>query len=141
MRQAKIDQAGSRASGSRYLERRRFPFHYSRLSARGLEEPDYVQTFRMVTGILWDENDKPMSFRLIYGHFYWGKSPAKRAQKDIDARWTKKGGQNHYGYKNPINIDRATKLIAAHATTSAHIHDSPVLDHVLRPEDDGGKEV
>ncbi len=28
----------------------------------------------------------------------WGKTPAKLAQKDTDARWTKKGGQNHYGY-------------------------------------------
>lgn len=71
----------------------------------------------------------------------WGKRPAKRAQKDIDARWTKKGGQNHYGYKNHINIDRATKLIAAHATTPAHLHDSQRLDTVLRPENEGGKEV
>lgn len=71
----------------------------------------------------------------------WGKTPAKLAQKDIDARWTKKGGQNHYGYKNHINIDRDTKLIAAHATTPAHIHDSQVLDAVLRPEEDGGKAV
>lgn len=71
----------------------------------------------------------------------WGKTPAKLAQKDIDARWTKKGGQSHYGYKSHINIDRDTKLIAAHATTPAHIHDSQVLDTVLRPEDEGGKEV
>lgn len=71
----------------------------------------------------------------------WGKTPAKLAQKDIDARWTKKGGQNHYGYKSHINIDRATKLVTAHTTTPAHIHDSQVLKAVLRPEDDGGKEV
>jgi len=71
----------------------------------------------------------------------WAKTPAKRAQKDIDARWTKKGGQSHYGYKNHINIDRATKLITAHATTPAHIHDSQVLEAVLRSEDEGGKEV
>jgi len=71
----------------------------------------------------------------------WGKTPAKLAQKDIDARWTKKGGQNHYGYKNHINIDRDTKLITAHACTPAHVHDSQVLDTVLRPESEGGKEV
>lgn len=77
----------------------------------------------------------------------WGKSPAKRAQKDIDARWTKKGGQNHYGYvcpsgyKNHINVDRDTKLIAAQACTPAHIHDSQMLEAVLRPQDEGGKEV
>jgi IS5 family transposase len=71
----------------------------------------------------------------------WGTSPAKRAQKDIDARWTKKGGQSHYGYKNHINIDKDTKLIAAATCTDASVHDSQVLDAVLRDEAVGGKEV
>lgn len=71
----------------------------------------------------------------------WGKSPAKLAQKDTDARWTKKGGQNHYGYKNHINIDRDTKLITAHACTPAHVHDSQMLGTVLRKESEGGKGV
>ena len=71
----------------------------------------------------------------------WGKTPAKLAQKDIDARWTKKGGQSHYGYKNHINIDKDTKLIAAATCTAASVHDSQVLDAVLRDEATGGKEV
>ncbi|MDP1697106.1 MAG: IS5 family transposase [Xanthomonadaceae bacterium] len=71
----------------------------------------------------------------------WGKTPAKLAQKDIDARWTKKGGQNHYGYKNHINIDRDTKLIAAAVCTAASVHDSQVLDAVLRDAAVGGKTV
>ena len=71
----------------------------------------------------------------------WGKNKAKLAQKDMDARWTKKGGQNHYGYKNHINIDKATKLITASACTDASVHDSQVLDAVLRDEAEGGKEV
>ena len=25
----------------------------------------------------------------------------KKRQKDTDARWTQKGGQNYFGYKNP----------------------------------------
>ena len=71
----------------------------------------------------------------------WGQSSAKRAQKDIDARWTKKGGQSHYGYKNHININKDTKLITAHATTSANVHDSQVFDALLRSADSGGKEI
>ena len=71
----------------------------------------------------------------------WGKTPAKLAQKDCDARWTKKGGQSHYGYKNHINIDKDTKLITAAACTAASIHDSQVLEAVLRDEATGGKEV
>ncbi len=69
----------------------------------------------------------------------WGKTSAKLAQKDTDARWTKKGGQNHYGYKNHINIDRDTKLIAAAVCTSACVHDSRVFDVVVRDIDTGGK--
>lgn len=71
----------------------------------------------------------------------WGKTPAKLAQKDIDARWTKKGGQSHYGYKNHINIDRDTKLIASHACTEASVHDSQELDTLLRDSATGGKAV
>jgi IS5 family transposase len=74
----------------------------------------------------------------------WGqdtKQPNKMAHKDTDARWTQKCGQNHYGYKNHINIDKETKLIASHACTDASVHDSQVLEAVLRDEAVGGKEV
>lgn len=70
-----------------------------------------------------------------------GDKPNKLAHKDTDARWTKKGGQNHYGYKSHINIDKDTKLIAGHACTDASVHDSQVLEAVLRAEEVGGKEV
>ena len=30
----------------------------------------------------------------------WASKPAKRSQKDTDARWTKKHGKTHYGYRN-----------------------------------------
>jgi IS5 family transposase len=35
----------------------------------------------------------------------WADKPAKRSQKDVDARWTKKHGKSHYGDKNHINVD------------------------------------
>lgn len=62
----------------------------------------------------------------------WGDTPAKLRQKDTDARWTKKGGQNHYGYKNHINVDRTSKLIAAYSVTDASVHDSQEIKAVLR---------
>lgn len=74
----------------------------------------------------------------------WGQSaeqPNKLAHKDTDARWTKKGGKNYYGYKNHINIDKDTKLIASHACTDASVHDSQVLETILRAQEAGGKEV
>lgn len=57
----------------------------------------------------------------------------KRAQKDCDARWTKKNDERHYGYKNHVNVDAKTKFITAYTTSSANVHDSQkaldVIDH------------
>ena len=48
----------------------------------------------------------------------------KKSHKDVDARWTKKRGENHYGYKNHIKADKKTKLIEKYHTTGASVHDS-----------------
>lgn len=61
----------------------------------------------------------------------WQKKPAKNAQKDKDARWTKKNKQSFYGYKNHIGIDRTHKLIRRYVETDASVHDSQKLDDVL----------
>ena len=37
----------------------------------------------------------------------WEKQPAKNAQKDTDARWTKKNDESFYGYKNHVGVDKA----------------------------------
>ena len=35
---------------------------------------------------------------------------AKQRQKDIEARWIKKHGRSHFGYKNHISMDHRHKL-------------------------------
>jgi IS5 family transposase len=57
-----------------------------------------------------------------------------RRQKDTEARWTKKNQETHYGYKNPINADAATKLIQDYSVTPAHVHDSQVFEDLLDTE-------
>ena len=52
---------------------------------------------------------------------------AKRSQKDTDARWTKKGGQDYFGYKNHVCVDSKSKLIKNFEVTAANVHDSNVL--------------
>jgi IS5 family transposase len=71
----------------------------------------------------------------------WGKNPHKLAQKDIDARWTKKNNESFYGYKDHVNVDQGTQLITAWEVTSAQIHDSQVLEEVLPPPEVGGADV
>ena len=70
----------------------------------------------------------------------WDAQPAKRRQKDTDARWTKKHGTSHFGYKNHVNVDKTHKLIRRYAVTDAAVHDSQVLEAVLQPKT-AGREV
>ncbi len=69
----------------------------------------------------------------------WQEKPAKNAQKDKDARWTKKHDHSFYGYKNHIGIDRAHKLIRRYAETDASVHDSQKLDDVLDKSNTGAE--
>jgi len=56
-------------------------------------------------------------------------NPHVLAQKDCDARWTKKGDQVFYGYENHGKIDEEFKLIRGYGVTDAAVHDSvPYLD-------------
>ncbi len=74
------------------------------------------------------------------GNELWNDKPYKKRQKDIDARWTRKAGERHYGYKNHIKIDSGSKLIEKYLVTSADIHDSQVLDD-LADEKDSNQEL
>lgn len=64
----------------------------------------------------------------------------KRSHKDIDARWTKKRGENHYGYKDHVKADKKTKLIEKCHTTDTSVHDSNV-DAPLIDEKDKGQDL
>jgi len=61
----------------------------------------------------------------------WKDKPAKQSQKDVDARWTKKHGKSHYGYKNHVNVDRKHKLVRRYHVSDAAQHDSQAVDHLL----------
>lgn len=61
----------------------------------------------------------------------WAENPHKLAQKDRDARWTKKHGRSHFGYKNHVNVDAKHKLVRHYSVTDASVHDSRQLDGLL----------
>lgn len=60
----------------------------------------------------------------------------KRAQKDVDARWTKKNEETHYGYKDHVKIDKDSKLIVHYTVTDASVHDSQELAHLVNKKKD-----
>lgn len=68
----------------------------------------------------------------------WGKEENKHklAQKDTEARWTKKNNKTHYGFKNHINADQTHKLIQNYTVTDAAVHDSQAIDGLLDKEAD-----
>lgn len=67
----------------------------------------------------------------------WEETPHKLAQKDTDARWTRKNSLSFYGYKNHIKADTQTKLIRKYAVTDASVHDSQVIGALLDDTDQG----
>lgn len=59
------------------------------------------------------------------------ENPNVGRQKDVDARWTEKNGQKHYGYKDHVAVDVEHKLIRDYEVTSAEVHDSNVFYTLL----------
>jgi transposase, IS5 family len=58
--------------------------------------------------------------------------PHKLAQKDIDARWTKKNINTFYGYKNHVKADTKPKLIEEYTVADASVHDSQAMEQLLK---------
>lgn len=65
----------------------------------------------------------------------WKEKPNKLAQKDMDARWTKKNGKSYYGYKDHVKADGKSKLIDTYTITDASVHDSQETEPLLTEED------
>ncbi len=59
----------------------------------------------------------------------------KLAQKDTDARWTKKNNQTYYGYKDHVKADAKSKLITNYSVTHAAVNDNQEFVDLLREND------
>jgi len=62
-------------------------------------------------------------------------SSQKLRQKDLDARWTKKNSEVHYGYKNHSKMDNYTKLLRRWLVSPASEHDSQCFMEILDDSD------
>ena len=68
-----------------------------------------------------EENKDIKADRLPNG---WEEKANRLQQMDLDARWVKKNGINHYGYKNSICIDAEHDFNRRFVVNPANIHDS-----------------
>ena len=69
----------------------------------------------------------------------WEDNPNKLRQKDVDADWLKKNGEDYFGYKDHVKSDTGTKLITDYSVTIASVHDSQQLDKLTSKKEDGGQ--
>jgi transposase, IS5 family len=72
------------------------------------------------------EGERPESF---------DEKPERSAQKDTDARWTKKNNEVFYGYKNHAKVDLGSKFVEDFKVSEASLHDSQVVEGLVEPGD------
>lgn len=82
-------------------------------------------------------NSREENRRIKNGEVPEDWSEAKRDQKDLDARWTKKNAKSYFGYKNHIDVDAAHKLIRTFEVIPPNTHDSQVFDDLIDPDNAG----
>jgi IS5 family transposase len=61
------------------------------------------------------------------------RQPLKRRQKDTDARWSKKHGKSHFGYKVSVNADKRYNLVRKIKVSTASEHGTLHFEDVLDP--------
>ena len=66
----------------------------------------------------------------------WKKNSHKMAQKDVDARWTKKRDETHYGYKDHAKVDADSKRILDYVGTPANVLDSNEFEDFFSEQDE-----
>jgi IS5 family transposase len=68
----------------------------------------------------------------------WQDNAKVKAHQDLDARWTKKNHETHYGDKDHVKVDVQDKLILKAVITPASVHDSQAFDELI---DEGDRVV
>lgn len=79
------------------------------------------------------EQNKQIKEGIVPNEFI--EKPNQLAQKDTDARWTKKNNETYYGYKNHSKVDKGSKLITRYKVTDASVHDSQEIVNLVDEKD------
>lgn len=104
------------------------------LAAEGFEAKQGQIVDASIVPVPIQRNSREENGRIKNGEVPEDWSDAKREQKDVDARWTKKNAKSYFGYKNHIDVDAENKLIRTFEVTPANVHDSQVLDDLIDPD-------
>jgi IS5 family transposase len=116
-----------------------FTHFYDLLASKGmiLNEGKIVDASFMEAPKQRNLREENIKIKANEGTELWNDKPNKKRHKDIDARWTKKNKQTHFGYKNHVIVDAKSKFIEGYVVTDASVHDSQALDDLLAQSERG----
>ena len=119
----------AKADGAREL----FEAFNGQLAERGLLVKEGMMVDATFVEVPRQRNSREDNVKIKQGETpdEWLKQPRKLAQKDVDARWTKKNNQSFYGYKDHVKVGAKTKLIHAFSVTAASTHDSQAMPELV----------
>jgi IS5 family transposase len=106
------------------------------LAAEGFQAKQGQIVDASIVPVPIQRNSREENRRIKGGEVPEDWSEPKRAQKDVQARWTQKNGKSFFGYKNHIDVDAQRKLIRTFTVTPASVHDSQVLDTIIDPDNE-----
>jgi IS5 family transposase len=123
----------SKADGARKL----FDAFNQQLLARGLMAKEGILVDATLVEVPRQRNTREENATIKQGETPsdWKKQPRKLAQKDVDGRWTKKGDQVFYGYKDHVKTTEKTKFIADYVPTPANVADPVVAPQLIGETD------
>ncbi len=114
-----------------------FAAYHARLSAANLvvNEGKIVDASMVHAPI--QHNGRDDREKLENGEVPENWSSRKKAQKDLDADWTKKHGKSYHGYKNHVKVDAGSKVIDHYVVTPASVSDGKMAWELLDEADHG----
>jgi len=123
----------ARANGARQL----FDVFDGQLAQKGLLVKEGMMVDATFVEVPRQRNSREDNEKIKQGQVpaAWATSLRKRAQKDVDASWTKKNQQTYYGYKDHVKTGVKTKFIRDYDATTASTHDSQPLPGLIKPGD------
>jgi len=123
----------TKADGAREL----FEAFNRQLAERGLLVQEGMMVDATFVEVPRQRNSREDNAKIKQGEtpHEWLQQPRKLAQKDVDARWTKKNSQSFYGYKDHVKVGAKTKLIHAFSVTPASTHDSQAMTGLVAAGD------
>lgn len=125
----------ARADGAKRL----FEAFDGQLRAQGLMMTEGVMVDATIVEVPRQRNAREHNAQIKAGQTpdEWKEQPRKLAQKDVQARWTKKHNQTHYGYKNHVKVSEGTKLIMDYRVSAASVQDCEELPNLVGEADRG----